>query len=80
MVDDHALVRAGVTGVSNGTKDIQVVGECTDGHQVSTAATALQPDVVLMDVVMPTLSGIEAMSITVPMGGADHVRPLLVDR
>lgn len=60
VVDDHALVREGVSSILNGADGIQVVGECSDGDQVCAAAIALSPDVVLMDVVMPVLSGIDA--------------------
>ncbi len=60
MVDDHALMRAGVAALLNGASGIQVVGECSDGDQVCDIAAAVRPDVVLMDVVMPVMSGIDA--------------------
>jgi DNA-binding NarL/FixJ family response regulator len=60
VVDDHAFVREGLRGILDGTDGIEVVGECSDGDQVSAATATLHPDVVLMDVVMPVLSGIDA--------------------
>jgi DNA-binding NarL/FixJ family response regulator len=60
VVDDHAMVRAGVTAVLTAASDISVVGQCSDGDEVFAAAASSGPDVVLMDVVMPAMSGIDA--------------------
>ena len=60
VVDDHALMRAGVAALLNGVSGIEVVGECSDGNQVRDIAAAVRPHVVLMDVLMPVLSGIDA--------------------
>ncbi len=60
VVDDHPLVRVGVTAVLNAAAVIGVVGDCSDGAQVVQVAGVLWPDVVLMDVLMPVKSGIEA--------------------
>jgi DNA-binding NarL/FixJ family response regulator len=60
VVDDHALVRAGVSAVLTAAADISVVGLCADGDEVFAKAASVGPDVVLMDVVMPVMSGIEA--------------------
>jgi DNA-binding NarL/FixJ family response regulator len=60
VVDDHAFVRAGLHGLLDGADGIVVVGECADGSEVARSAKLLAPDVVLMDVQMPLMSGIEA--------------------
>ena len=60
IVDDQELVRGGFTMILDAQPDIEVVGEAADGKQAITACRALNPDVVLMDVRMPVLDGIEA--------------------
>jgi DNA-binding NarL/FixJ family response regulator len=60
VADDQALFRRGVVVVLSASKDIEVVGEAADGEEAVAAAQELQPDVVLMDVRMPRLSGVEA--------------------
>jgi DNA-binding NarL/FixJ family response regulator len=60
VVDDQAMVRAGFRMILDGEPDIEVVAECQDGSTVSTAAVQHRPDVVLMDVQMPTVDGITA--------------------
>jgi DNA-binding NarL/FixJ family response regulator len=60
VVDDDALVRAGLTMMLDGADGIQVVGEANDGDQVPSAVDAHNPDVVLMDLRMPRLNGIVA--------------------
>lgn len=60
VVDDHALVRAGVSGVLTRASGIEVVGECTDGFHVVSVAASVRPDVVLMDMRMPVKSGPDA--------------------
>ena len=57
VVDDHSFVRAQVTGVLHGADGIEVVGECADGAEVVSMAALVRPDVVLMDVRMPVVSG-----------------------
>jgi DNA-binding NarL/FixJ family response regulator len=60
VVDDQALVRTGFRMVLDAEADIEVVGEAADGLQAVGAARRLQPDLVLMDIRMPNLDGIEA--------------------
>jgi DNA-binding NarL/FixJ family response regulator len=60
IVDDQALVRAGFHAILDGKDDIEVVAEAADGQQALTLARDLNPDVVLMDIRMPGLDGIQA--------------------
>jgi two-component system response regulator NreC len=60
IADDHRLVRAGIRSLLEGQADIEVVGEAGSGWEAVEQATRLQPDVVLMDIAMGDLSGLEA--------------------
>ena len=60
LVDDQALIRAGFRMILDAEDDIEVVGECADGTQAVHSAGRLRPDVVLMDIRMPEMDGIEA--------------------
>ena len=60
VADDHTLVREGVRALLRPCDDIEVVGEAADGRAAVEAARRLQPDVVLMDIAMPGLGGLEA--------------------
>ncbi len=61
IADDHAVVRQGLRTFLELQPDIEVLGEAADGEQALAQAAALQPDVVLMDLVMPKLAGVEAI-------------------
>jgi DNA-binding NarL/FixJ family response regulator len=60
LVDDQALVRAGFRMILDAEEDIEVVGEASDGEQAVFSAEKFKPDVILMDVRMPNMDGIEA--------------------
>jgi len=60
VVDDHSLVRAGFRSILSDEDDIEVVGEATDGAEAVAAAVSERPDVVLMDIRMPGMDGLEA--------------------
>jgi len=61
IVDDHEVVRKGLSAYISVQDDIQIVGEASDGTQVLNLCQKVKPDVVLMDLVMPGMSGIEAV-------------------
>jgi len=60
IVDDHPVVRAGLTGILTGTEGLEVVGEAGSGEEAIARADTLRPDVVLMDLRMPGCGGVEA--------------------
>ena len=60
LADDHAILRQGVRALLNLADDIEVVGEAVDGSQAVEMARSLSPDVILMDIAMPGLGGLEA--------------------
>lgn len=60
LVDDHAMVRQGLRSVLESYPDLEVVGEAGDGGAAISIAAALKPDVVVMDINMPKIDGIEA--------------------
>ena len=61
ITDDHPVVRAGLSTMLAREKDIEVVGEAENGRQAIDKASQLHPDIILMDLRMPELDGIEAM-------------------
>ncbi len=62
IVDDHPIMRDGLRGVFGGDEDFEVVGEAGDGAEAVQKAQALRPDVILMDLRMPGVGGVEAIT------------------
>jgi len=65
IVDDHPLIRRGLSAVIEETQGMTIVGQAMDGLQAIRRARDLSPDVVLMDIFMPTMNGVEATAILV---------------
>jgi DNA-binding NarL/FixJ family response regulator len=77
VVDDQGLVRAGFRMILEAQPDVEVVGEAADGLEAVAAARRLEPDVVLMDVRMPRLDGLEATR-RLAGPGADNPAKVLI--
>jgi DNA-binding NarL/FixJ family response regulator len=73
VVDDQALVRGGFRMILDAQKDIEVVAEAEDGREALAKARELQPDVVLMDIRMPELDGLEATRRLLANDGVSRV-------
>ena len=63
LADDHELVRAGLRALLETMPDVSVIGEAADGAEALSLARQLRPDVVLMDIAMKTMNGLEATAI-----------------
>ena len=86
IADDHLHVRRGVRRLLQQTQDMEVVGEASDGEEAVALAQQLRPDIMVMDITMPKLDGIQALAriqeekiptrvvILSMHGGADFVR------
>jgi DNA-binding NarL/FixJ family response regulator len=61
LVDDHAVLRDGLKALFSGARDMEVVGEASDGRDAIRQILQLEPDVAVMDIAMPGLNGIEAV-------------------
>jgi DNA-binding NarL/FixJ family response regulator len=78
IADDQALVRAGFKMILDAEDDLDVVGEASDGSEAVAMAGRLDPDVVLMDIRMPELDGIEATRRIIAAAGERPVRVLML--
>ncbi|WP_109673070.1 response regulator transcription factor [Dyadobacter jejuensis] len=66
IVDDHSVVRQGIITLLEDEADIEIVGEAADGVEVEEAIRSCRPDVVLLDLTMPKMSGIEVIKKVMP--------------
>jgi DNA-binding NarL/FixJ family response regulator len=78
VVDDQALVRAGFRVLVENAPDMVVVGEAADGLQATELVEETRPDVVMMDIRMPRIDGIEATRLITSGAGTEHVRVLIL--
>jgi DNA-binding NarL/FixJ family response regulator len=76
IADDHPVVRIGVRNMLSESEDFNVVGDATDGDEAITQTLELQPDILLLDVAMPRLPGLEAMRAI--MNGPSTAKILLL--
>jgi DNA-binding NarL/FixJ family response regulator len=61
IADDHAMIRDGLAALLRGDEDIEIAGTAADGREALRLARELRPDVIVMDIAMPELNGVEAM-------------------
>jgi DNA-binding NarL/FixJ family response regulator len=73
LVDDHHLVRAGLASLIDSADDLHVVGQAANGQQALELTAALTPDVVLMDLSMPELDGVETTRRLLAIHGSANV-------
>lgn len=80
LVDDHAVVRQGFRMIISAEPDFEVIGEASNGREAVQEAELLQPDIVLMDVSMPELNGIEATRRIVTVAPRTRILALSMHR
>src|ERR1700712_197467 len=73
LADDHLVVRAGLKALLGSTKDIQVVGEATNGRDAIALVSRLDPDVAVIDLDMPQMDGVAATRELVAMNSRTRV-------
>lgn len=78
LVDDHEIVRSGLRMLLENEADIVIAGECSTGGEAIQAALQLQPDIILMDITLPDLSGIEATRQIQKAGSASKIIALTI--
>ena len=78
VADDHPIVRAGIVGLLATAEDIEVVGEAADGEEAERLTAELNPHLVLMDLRMPGVGGVEATARILAASGADGATRVLV--
>ncbi len=79
IVDDHQMVRRGLAAYLSTEKDIEVVGEASNGREAIDLSLSLKPDVILMDLVMEPMDGIEATrEIMCRFNGSENIKIIIV--
>ena len=78
ICDDQVLIRSGFAAIIDSQADLEVVGECADGQAALELTAQLRPDVVVMDVRMPVLDGIEATRLLAGPGVSEPTKVLVV--
>jgi DNA-binding NarL/FixJ family response regulator len=73
IVDDHPVVRDGLSGMFGGEEDVEVVGQAADGAEAVRRARGLRPDVILMDLRMPGMDGVAAIAALAAAGSSARV-------
>lgn len=62
LADDHAVLRAGLRALLNAEPDLEVIGEAANGHEAIDQVARLAPDVIIMDLTMPDMNGLDAIA------------------